>query len=332
MLNAAFLPMAMAAGLTSAIMNTAPVCVESVRAADLLLGHDPWGASWIAAHRGRQSGRGGRGAVTAGPAVDGAQRVRLRFEPDGADVRVPTGTPIFDAASWNGIAIDSTCGGHGTCKKCKVRIDEGDVPISAVDPRAFSPDELRDGWRLACRAPARADLVVHVPPLQTRPKAALVGVGRHVILRPAVQKRHLVLEEPTLEDQRSDVARVLDALDDLEPRVELAVVRTLGKMLREAFFDVTAVVVRRRADRGRAGRHHRAALRDRVRPRHDDRRRDAARPRDRHARGGAVDAQPPAAVRRRRDLARVGHDARRRGARRARGARARDARRSSRAR
>ncbi len=52
-LNAAFLPMAMAAGLTSAIMSTAPVCVESVRAADLLLGHDPWGARWIAAHRER---------------------------------------------------------------------------------------------------------------------------------------------------------------------------------------------------------------------------------------------------------------------------------------
>ncbi len=54
-LNAAFLPMAMAAGLTSAIMSTAEVCVTSVRAADLLLGHDAWGASWIAAHRARQA-------------------------------------------------------------------------------------------------------------------------------------------------------------------------------------------------------------------------------------------------------------------------------------
>ena len=53
-LGAAFLPMAMDAGLTSAIMSTAAVCVESVRAADLLLGHDPWGTSWIAAHRARQ--------------------------------------------------------------------------------------------------------------------------------------------------------------------------------------------------------------------------------------------------------------------------------------
>jgi 5-methyltetrahydrofolate--homocysteine methyltransferase len=54
-LNAAFLPMAMAAGLTSAIMSTAEVCVEAVRGADLLLGHDPWGASWISAHRARQA-------------------------------------------------------------------------------------------------------------------------------------------------------------------------------------------------------------------------------------------------------------------------------------
>jgi 5-methyltetrahydrofolate--homocysteine methyltransferase len=54
-LNAAFLPMAMAAGLTSAIMSTAQVCVDSVRGADLLLGHDAWGSSWIATHRARKA-------------------------------------------------------------------------------------------------------------------------------------------------------------------------------------------------------------------------------------------------------------------------------------
>ena len=175
-------------------------------------------------------------------AAHGAGRVRLRFLPDGADVRVPSGTPIFDAASWNGIAIDSTCGGHGTCKKCKVRVVEGDVPVGRVDPRAFSPDELRAGWRLACRATATDDLLVEVPPLQPRPKAALVGVGRHVILRPALQKRYVELSEPTLEDQRSDVQRLLDGIDDLEPTIDLEVAKTLGRVLRDAHFKVTAVV------------------------------------------------------------------------------------------
>ena len=50
--NAAFLPMAMAAGLTSAIMDSrTPEVVASVRAADLLLGNDQWGANWITRFR-----------------------------------------------------------------------------------------------------------------------------------------------------------------------------------------------------------------------------------------------------------------------------------------
>lgn len=55
-LGAAFLPIAMAAGLTSAIMDArTPRIVEAVKAADLLLGHDEWGGAWIAAHRARQA-------------------------------------------------------------------------------------------------------------------------------------------------------------------------------------------------------------------------------------------------------------------------------------
>ena len=182
------------------------------------------------------------------PPVVQKDRVLLRFEPTGdngtpaKEARVPAGTTLFDAASWNGIAIDSTCGGHGTCKKCKVRVVDGKVPLSSVDPRAFSIEELKAGWRLACRAPAEEDLVVEVPPLSSRPKAALVGVGRHVILRPAVQKRYLELEEPTLEDQASDLSRVLAAMDDVELRVPLDVVRALGGTLRAADFKVTAVL------------------------------------------------------------------------------------------
>jgi 5-methyltetrahydrofolate--homocysteine methyltransferase len=55
-IGAAFLPMAMTAGLTSAIMDTrTPRMVEAVKAADLLLGNDEWGGAWIAAHRAKQA-------------------------------------------------------------------------------------------------------------------------------------------------------------------------------------------------------------------------------------------------------------------------------------
>lgn len=56
-IGAAFLPMAAAQGLTSAIMDArSPQIVRAAKAADLLLGNDPWGANWIAAYRALQAG------------------------------------------------------------------------------------------------------------------------------------------------------------------------------------------------------------------------------------------------------------------------------------
>ena len=169
-----------------------------------------------------------------------SQRVDLRF--NDRPVRVPLGVTLFDAASWNGIAIDSTCGGHGTCKKCRIRF-KADPPLpTSLDLRAYTAQEIKDGWRLACRTPATTDADIEVPPLTTRPKAATVGVGRQVILRPAVTKRYLELAEPTLTDQVTDLERVLAELTDLNPGTDLAVLRALGGTLRRADFKVTAVV------------------------------------------------------------------------------------------
>ena len=181
---------------------------------------------------------------------DGTGRVQLSFtvldrDPERTtqrQVRVPPGVTVFDSASWTGIAIDSTCGGHGTCHKCKVRID-GSTPITRHDVKTFTREQLDQGWRLACLVNATRDLSVDVPPLTTRPKAATVGVGRQVILRPAIQKRYVELDEPTLSDQRPDLDRLLDAIDDLEPKPDLHVLRRLPGVLRKADFKVTAVVV-----------------------------------------------------------------------------------------
>jgi 5-methyltetrahydrofolate--homocysteine methyltransferase len=55
-ISAAFLPIAMSHGLTSAIMDArTPQIVRAVKAADLVLGRDEWGASWIADYRARSA-------------------------------------------------------------------------------------------------------------------------------------------------------------------------------------------------------------------------------------------------------------------------------------
>ena len=191
------------------------------------------------------------------PAVhDGTGRVDLSFTvhtladngvaqpPAQRGVRVPPGVTVFDAASWNGIAIDSTCGGHGTCHKCKVQITSGaEVPVTRHDQRTFTAGQLAEGWRLGCLVHATRDLSVEVPPLTTRPKAATVGIGRQVILRPALQKRYVELDEATLSDQRTDLVRLTDAIDDLELTADLHVLRRLSTVLRQSDFKVTAVIV-----------------------------------------------------------------------------------------
>src|SRR3954469_12426445 len=122
--------------------------------------------------------REGLMASSGGGAVehDGTGRVDLSFTvedkeapPTQRTVRVPPGVSVFDSASWNGIAIDSTCGGHGTCHKCKVRVSPT-TPVTVHDGRSFSTAELEAGWRLACLVEAARDHDRVLPPLCTRHK------------------------------------------------------------------------------------------------------------------------------------------------------------------
>jgi uncharacterized 2Fe-2S/4Fe-4S cluster protein (DUF4445 family) len=172
-------------------------------------------------------------------------KIPITFRPQNLTTHVPEGTTLFNAANWAGLPIDSTCGGRGTCGKCKVRLLAGAIGVSNADRRFLSEADLAAGWRLSCRAVARAATEADVPRLMTSPKAALLGYGQHVLLDPNVAKVHLCLPEPTLADQRSDLARLLDALRDAgwEVRTDAALWRTLPGLLRSSDWDVTAVLV-----------------------------------------------------------------------------------------
>lgn len=176
--------------------------------------------------------------------LDLALKYQVTFLPQNVVTHAPEGTTVFNAANWAGLAIDSTCGGRGTCGKCKVRMLRGADGITEADQKFLSEAELADGWRLSCRAAIRDECIAEIPRLMTTPKAALLGYGRHVLLAPNVDKIFLELAEPTLEDQRSDVERVRQALDAEGYNVKsgLAVWRSLPAALRSKNFAVTAVV------------------------------------------------------------------------------------------
>ena len=173
-----------------------------------------------------------------------ARKLEVTYLPFDRTTRVPAGTTVFSAAHWIGLPIDSTCGGRGTCGKCKVRVVRGLADAETADHRQLRPQEIADGWRLSCQARIYEDMTCEVPQLLRVPKAATMGLGRLVILDPNVRKVYLELEEPSLHDQRSDLARMRDALtkEGLDVVAGVAVLRTVPQVFRDAGFHVTAVL------------------------------------------------------------------------------------------
>src|SRR2546421_175153 len=172
------------------------------------------------------------------------RKLEVTYLPFERTTRVPSGTTLFSAAHWIGLPIDSTCGGRGTCGKCKVRVITGRPEAETADHRQLRPAEIAEGWRLSCQAPVYEDMTCEVPQLLRVPKAATMGLGRLVILDPNVRKVYLELPEPSMEDQRSDVARLKDALTEEGHGMVagVSVLRTLPSVFREAGFRVTAVL------------------------------------------------------------------------------------------
>lgn len=172
------------------------------------------------------------------------RKVEVVFRSHDKVTRVPEGTTLFNAAHWIGLPIESTCGGHGTCGKCRVRVLAGEVGITPADRRHLSEEELAAGWRLACECVLSDDVACEVPALMRAPKAATMGLSRFVLLEPNVHQVHLRLPPPTLEDARSDLERLRAALEaeGYGLRVDLPALRHLPIALRTSGFEVTAVL------------------------------------------------------------------------------------------
>src|ERR1035441_1179624 len=83
----------------------------------------------------------------------GRPPVKLQLHPRG---RQTVADQLFAAG------VEFPCGGESACGGCKVRVLEGDVPVTATMRDALGDKEIREGWRLACCASAAERVVVEV--------------------------------------------------------------------------------------------------------------------------------------------------------------------------
>ncbi len=166
------------------------------------------------------------------------------FEPLGQRGRCRDSESILDCARRLSIEISGVCGGRGTCGTCRIQVTSGQLSEptrSELD--SLSPQELNDGWRLACQASPAADCRVVIPPesMSFSQRIQLEGLEVAVSPQPAVKAYHIKLTPPTLSNQQADADRLLTALNKKYKLsctdIDIAVLRTLSKEIRARKWD-----------------------------------------------------------------------------------------------
>src|ERR1035441_8737017 len=73
---------------------------------------------------------------------------------------VPDGACLEDMLFERG--VEFPCGGYSQCGGCRVHVIEGNVPVTSDMREVLSPEELADGWRLACQASVTGRVVLRI--------------------------------------------------------------------------------------------------------------------------------------------------------------------------
>jgi uncharacterized 2Fe-2S/4Fe-4S cluster protein (DUF4445 family) len=178
---------------------------------------------------------------------DEEENIEFVFEPDGNKIRVLSSSSILEAANLAGNRIRSECGGNGNCGKCRVIVEDQKslTDLTVHEEKHLTSSEIEKGYRLACQAMSRKNVVVFIPPESRVEKRKIqsTGVERPVQVDPLTRKFNVRLIKPSLSDIRPDYERLLDFLKrehDLENlEIEHSLIRKIPRILREAQWNVT---------------------------------------------------------------------------------------------
>ena len=171
------------------------------------------------------------------------KQYRLTVQPQGYCADVLPGTPLIEALSALGVMMDTPCGAAGTCGKCRVRLKDGCAAPTEADNKAVTAAELADGWRLACQLRVQSNLAVYVPTsslFDSRHSFLATSTVGAVEVAPAISKRYLEMDAPSLNDPAPDLLRLEKSAGAF--KTDIHALRNIPARLRECGFKGTAVL------------------------------------------------------------------------------------------
>jgi len=90
---------------------------------------------------------------------------RIELQPLGRTIEVKQGVPLREVLHEFG--VEFPCGGRGRCGGCCVKVIAGSLPVGDGEAAVLEPEEIDDGWRLACRWSAESNLTLEVGQWET---------------------------------------------------------------------------------------------------------------------------------------------------------------------
>ena len=194
----------------------------------------------------------------------------VHFLPSDKKVKAAPGDILVDVAMDAGIHINAACGGEGACGKCRILLKSGEVETK--NKGKLTPEEFEKGYRLACKSTITGDITVEIPETATLDQSVLKSSpyqndlhdGRRVVPReidklisgaeynPALKKYNVTIDPPTLDDNTSDLSRLLRALKqqhNLESiSIDFLLLKKISHILRDADWNVTVTLVQTRME------------------------------------------------------------------------------------
>ena len=191
----------------------------------------------------------------------------VEFVAEEKKAEVENGTTLMEAAEKAGVHINNLCGGKGVCGRCRVQVINGMIRADKHSMNFLSKEEIREGYALACQTIVDGDMEVLVPPESRLDEAQILMEEKTLeysnpekilvtkissdpmsLFEPLSQKIYLELEEPSGEDNVSDMDRIIRALRKrTEYRIfecSLRCLQGLAAKLRAHEWKVTANIVR----------------------------------------------------------------------------------------
>ncbi len=187
---------------------------------------------------------------------------KVNFLPDNVTVDVSKDENLLRAAMQGEVHISATCGGVGTCGKCRVVLEKGE--LETTDTELLTDEEKKKGYRLACLCKVKSDAELRIPVEARRGERAVLDRLReaaafgvmlstediHALVDfkvdPLIQKVYVEVEKPSLSNNTDDLSRLEQTLkkkgyEDLS--IDYDILVDLAEKLREGDFKITVSIM-----------------------------------------------------------------------------------------